>query len=252
MHLGLGARDLRAVRRVRQQRGEQDRLRHLQEPASAGPQAGAARHRRHLHRGQAVPEDQQLHRRRTPAAGGQRRILRKDQGRQGRAARRAPLDCRAGRGADRRMGHGRGAALRRALSPSRGRRDPDPLQTVVARRDPHVRACVGRPRSAGDRAHQVLQHADRRVPQGRHRPRNLGQPPDPCGRVGDAGGRAGDPRQPDAGRGRGPHRAGRRDLPAAGCRRVFSGRRDLPVGRAHVGFGGGPRGQPRRGPQGGH
>ena len=36
--------------------------------------------------------------------------------------------------------------------------------------------------------------------------------------------REGDPRQRDAGERRGPHRVGRRDLPPAGCRRIFGGR----------------------------
>ncbi len=45
-------------------------------------QARAARHRRRLPRGQAVPQDQQLHRRRAPGAGRGRRVLRQ-------AARRA-------------------------------------------------------------------------------------------------------------------------------------------------------------------
>ena len=106
--LGLGPVDLRAVRRARQQRSELDaggrharihgrrersadparrrhRLRQLQQRAAAREEARAARHRRRLHRGQAVPEDQQLHQRRGAAARRHRRVLRQDQGGQGRA-----------------------------------------------------------------------------------------------------------------------------------------------------------------------
>ena len=53
-------------------------------------------------------------------------------------------DRRARRGADRRLGHGRGTAPRGGL-PAGGRgRDPDPQQAVEARRDCHFRARVGR------------------------------------------------------------------------------------------------------------
>ena len=58
-------------------------LRQLQQHAPARAEARDARHRGRLHRGQALPEDEQLHRRQ-PAAGGHGRVLREDQGGQGR------------------------------------------------------------------------------------------------------------------------------------------------------------------------
>ena len=58
------------------------RLRQFQQHASPGAQAVPARHRRRLYRGQAVPEDELVHRR-GPAAGRHRGVLRQDQGRQG-------------------------------------------------------------------------------------------------------------------------------------------------------------------------
>jgi phosphoenolpyruvate phosphomutase len=49
-------------------------------------EARAARHRRRGHRGQAVPEDQLVHRRREADAGRDRRVLRQDQAGQGHAS----------------------------------------------------------------------------------------------------------------------------------------------------------------------
>ena len=55
------------------------------------------------------------------------------------------LHRRPGRGTDRRLGHGRGAAACRGLSARRRRRDTDPQQTVEAGRDPEfAREWAGR------------------------------------------------------------------------------------------------------------
>ena len=62
------------------------------------------------------------------------------------------LDRRAGRGADRRLGHGGSAAPRGSLPASGRGRDPDPQQALEARRNPDLRARMGRPRAARDRA----------------------------------------------------------------------------------------------------
>ena len=118
---------------------------------------------------------------------------------------------------------------RRGVSPGGRGRDPDPQQAVEARRDPDVRARVGRPRSARHRADEVLQHADRRVPSGRHQHRDLGEPSDARRRVRDAGRREGNPRQRDARQRRRPHRVGERDLPSAGRGRVLGRRAPLSV-----------------------
>lgn len=67
---------------------------------------------------------------------------------------------------------------------------PDEILTFYAR--------MGRARSARHRADEVLQHADRCVPSGRHQLRDLGEPSDSRRSVGDAGDREGNPRQRDA------------------------------------------------------
>ena len=117
-------------------------------------------------------------------------------------------------------GWGMEEALRRAEAYRRaGRgRDPDPQQALEARRNPDLRARMGRPRAARHRADEVLQHADRRLPQGGHQHRDLGEPSDPRRDLRDAGDREGDPRKRDARERRRPHRDGQRDLPPAGCR----------------------------------
>jgi phosphoenolpyruvate phosphomutase len=103
--------------------------------------------------------------RRAPAAGRHRGVRRQDRRGQGHADGSEFLHRGAGRGVDRRLGHGRGAAPRGGL-PLGGRGcHPDPQQAVQARRDRDLRARMGAPLAAGDRADQVLQHADRRVPQ---------------------------------------------------------------------------------------
>ena len=97
---------------------------------------------RGLHRGQAVPQDQLLYRR-EPAAGGRGGVLRPDQGRQGQPERRRLSARRPRRGADRRLGHGRGAAPGRGLSRGRSRRGTDPLQERHRRRDHRLLRIMG-------------------------------------------------------------------------------------------------------------
>ena len=81
---------------------------------------------------------------RQPAAGRHRRVLRQDQGRQGRQ--RDDDFCIVARVEALIAGWGLGEALRRAEAYRRGRRrrDPDPQQAVRARRDPRVHGGVGR------------------------------------------------------------------------------------------------------------
>ena len=113
-------------------------------------------------------------------------FCRQDRRRQGHAARSEFLDRRARRGADRRLGHGGGAAPRGGVPARRRGCDPDPQQALQARRDPDFRARVGGPRAARDRADEVLQHADRRLPRGGHQHGDLGEPHAALGHGGDA------------------------------------------------------------------
>ena len=124
-----------------------------------GAKALPARHRRGLHRGQAVPQDQLLHWR-EPAAGGRGRVLRPHQGGQGQPERRRLPDRGPRRGADRRLGHGGSAAPRRGLSRRRRRCGPHPLQKGDRRRDHRLLRSLGGPHARGDRAHHVPPHAD--------------------------------------------------------------------------------------------
>ena len=101
-----------------------------------------ARHRGRLHRGQALPEDEQLHRRQ-PAAGGHGRVLREDQGGQGRAARRQLQHRRAGGSVHRGLGPGRGPEAGRGVPARRRGRHPHPQQAVQAGRDPRVHGRMG-------------------------------------------------------------------------------------------------------------
>ncbi len=119
-------------------------------------------------------------------------------------------------------GWGMDEALRRAEAYRAAGADAILIHSKLSKPDEilDVRTRMGEPRAARHRADEVLQHADRRVPQGRHQRRDLGEPPDPRGDRVDAGGREGDPRHRDARQRRGPHRAGQRDLPPAGRRRI--------------------------------
>ena len=142
-HLGIGPRDLGAVRRARQQRGELDAGRRRRSsswptratcrscstatPATATSttcggscaSSSSAASPGCASRTSSLPEDEQLHRRRAPAARRRRRVLRQDRGRQEtRKQDEQLLHRRARRGADRGLGHGRGAAPSRGLSRS--------------------------------------------------------------------------------------------------------------------------------------
>ena len=193
------------------------------------------------------PEDQQLPERRAPAAGRHRGVRRQDRGRQGYADRPEFLHRRAGRGADRRLGHGGGAAARGGLSARRRGCHPDPQQAVEARRDPDLRARMGRPRAAGDRA-DASTTARRRdvfrkagistVIWANHLVRSAA--------AAMQSGGEGNPRQPDAGEHRGPHR--RRSTRSSACRMPTSIRppsgcicRRPATSRAARRAGGGPR-----------
>ena len=143
-HLGRRPLHVRPVRRPGLQRGQLDpgagdarvhgrchqhphparrrhRLRQLQQRPPARAQAGAAGRRRRLHRGQALPQDQQLHRRRQAAAGRRGRVLQPHQGRQGRPVGRRFRHHHPGRGVHRRLGPRRGAAPGRGLPRRRAR-----------------------------------------------------------------------------------------------------------------------------------
>ena len=114
-----------------------------------------------------------------PAAGRHGRVLRPHPGRQGQPDRRRLLHRRTGRGADRRPGHGRGAAAGGGVPCRRGRRDPDPFQALQRRRDPELHGALGPALPGRHRADDVLRDADRSVPRGRRLDRDLGQPQHP-------------------------------------------------------------------------
>ena len=181
--LGVGPHGLGGARRARQQRGLLDagpggarvhgrrhvdpdpsrrrhRLRQLQQRAPPCPEALPAGRGRRLPRGQALPQDQLVHRR-APAPGRRRRVLRQDQGRQGQRQRPRLLDRRARGGAHRRAGARRGPASGRGVPRGRRRRHPDPQQAPDRRRDPRLRRRVGRPGAPRHRAHDVLRDAGR-------------------------------------------------------------------------------------------
>ncbi len=129
-------------------------------------------------------------------------------------------------------GWGMDEALRRAEAYRRAGADAILIHSKLSKPDEILTFARewARPRAAGHRADTLLQHADRRVPPGRHQHRDLGEPSGARRGFGHAERREGDPRKPDAGERRGPHRLGQRDLPPAGCGRILGGRAALPVG----------------------
>ena len=154
-------------------------LRQLQLDAAAGPEARAARRRRRVHRGQALPEDEQLHRRRVPTPGRHHGVLREDQSRQGRPEGPRLRDRGPGRSTDRRMGAGRGADPRPCLRRRRGGRHPHPQRQDRSRRGAGIHEGVAARLPGRDRADPVLLGADRPVPRRRRLGGHLGEPPAP-------------------------------------------------------------------------
>ena len=137
------------------------RLRQLQQRAPPGPQAVPARRRRRVHRGQAVPQDQLLHRRgasrwptSTSSAAGSRPA---------RTARRTTTSSIVARVEALIAGRGMDEALRRAEAYHAAGADAILIHSKQSdrRRDPRLRRGVGRPRAAGDRADDVLRDARR-------------------------------------------------------------------------------------------
>ena len=115
-----------------------------------------------------------------------------------------------------------------------------------------VRAALGPPAAADHRAHHLLQHADRGLPARRSQRRDLGESPDPRVRRRDAARGAPDPRRREPGRGRGPDRAGGRDLPAAGRGRAARRREALHPGGSAAAWRRDPGRLARRGARGAH
>ena len=85
-------------------------------------------------------------------------------------------------------GWGMEEALRRAEAYRRAGADAILIHSKLSKPDEILTFARewARPRAARDRADQVLQHADRCLPQGRHQHGDLGEPPGALGDRGDA------------------------------------------------------------------
>ena len=179
-------------------------------------------------RGQALPEDQLVHRR-APAARRRRRVLRQDQGREGQRHRPRLLDRRARRGAHRRAGARRSPPAGRGVPGGGRRRHPDPQQAP----DAPTRSSPSPP-SGAVRGPLVIVPTmyyatpDRRVPAGRHLGRHLGEPQPARRDQRDARGQPPDPRRREPRRRRGHDRQRPRRLRAGRQLGARGGRATLP------------------------
>ncbi|MYW17017.1 phosphonopyruvate decarboxylase [Streptomyces sp. SID2955] len=236
--VGLQLRDLRESRAAGREPGDHDavpgrrdrdgrghrhpghrRLRHrFRRPDERRVRDAALRaggHRRALHRGQALPEDQQL-RRRGPGPAARRGLRPEAQERQGRAVRPRHRADRPHRGADRRAAGGGGPGTRARLRRRGRRRGARAQQEPPPRGSPGVRLPLAVPGAAGRRTDH-LQHRDRgRALRRRVPPGDLREPGTAGRGQGHAGGAARSRRGGPGRRDRGADRADGRGLRAPG------------------------------------